>query len=193
MSAVKILAFAGSLRAASWNKLLARLAAEAARSAGAEVTLLDLRDFPMPLYDGDLERDEGLPEHARRLRGLFKAHDGFLIACPEYNAGMPAVLKNAIDWVSRKEGDEPGTVAFEGRLAALCGATPGQFAALRAMEATRQVLANLGCNVLSRRLGVPRAHEAFDAAGALRDPALLAGLEALASELVRLAGRLRTP
>ena len=193
MSAVKILAFAGSLRAASLNKQLARLAADAARAAGAEVTLLDLRDFPMPLYDGDLERDAGLPEHAKRLRVLFKAHEGFLIACPEYNAGMPAVLKNAIDWVSRKDGDEAGTVAFDGKLAALCGATPGQFAALRAMEATRQVLANLGCNVLSRRLGVSRAHEAFDAAGALRDPGLSAGLESLVSELVRMAGRLRAP
>jgi NAD(P)H-dependent FMN reductase len=193
MSAVKILAFAGSLRAASYNKQLARLAADAARAVGAEVTLIDLRDFPMPLYDGDLERDEGLPGHAKRLRALFKAHDGFLIACPEYNAGMPAVLKNAIDWVSRKDGDEAGSVAFEGRLAALCGATPGQFAALRAMEATRQVLINLGCNVLSRRLGVPRAHEAFDPTGALRDPALTAGLETLTSDLVRMAGRLRVP
>jgi len=146
MSAVKILAFAGSLRAASWNKQLARLAAGLARDAGAEVTLLDLRDFPMPLYDGDLERDQGLPEHARRLRTLFKAHDGFLIACPEYNAGMPAVLKNAIDWGSRPYGKS----SWNGKPAAVISTSQGVLSGFGANHHLHQSLVFLNMPTLQQ-------------------------------------------
>src|SRR5688572_5551207 len=96
----KILAFAGSTRRDSFNKKLIRVAAEAARQAGGEVTLIDLADFPLPLYDGDLEADNGQPENSQRLYELFKSHHALLWSCPEYNSSITAVLKNVIDWVS---------------------------------------------------------------------------------------------
>lgn len=101
MPTPKILAFAGSTRTESFNKKLVKIAVTGARGAGAEVTWIDLRDFPMPLYDEDLETKEGLPENAKKLKALFLSHDGLLLACPEYNSSITGVLKNAIDWVSR--------------------------------------------------------------------------------------------
>src|SRR3954451_15357499 len=97
----RILAFAGSLRSESFNKKLVRIAASAARDAGAEVTRIDLEDFPLPLFDQDLEAGQGMPEHGARLKGLLAEHDGLLVASPEYNSSVTAALKNAIDWVSR--------------------------------------------------------------------------------------------
>ena len=101
MSHVKILAFAGSLRSGSYNKQLVQFAAERARQAGAEVTLIDLRDYALPIYDADLEEEHGLPENGRLLKDLFRQHDGLIVGCPEYNSSITAVLKNTIDWVSR--------------------------------------------------------------------------------------------
>src|SRR5690349_24995270 len=103
----KILAFAGATRTGSWNKKLIRVATALAREAGSEVTLVDLRDYPMPFYDGDLEAAEGLPEKARELKALMFAHDAFLLSCPEYNSSITALLKNTIDWISRPRPDEP--------------------------------------------------------------------------------------
>src|SRR5438552_18679945 len=104
----RILAFAGSTRTQSFNKKLVKIVAAGARAAGAEVTMLDLRDIPLPLYDGDLEAAEGLPENAKKLKELMKSHAGFLISCPEYNSSISGVLKNAIDWASRPmPGDAP--------------------------------------------------------------------------------------
>src|SRR4051812_33174915 len=111
----KILAFAGSTREGSYNKKLVKVAAAAATAAGAQVTLVDLRDFPMPLYDGDLETKEGLPSNARKLKELFISHDGFLISCPEYNSSISGVLKNTIDWISRPQPNEPSLAAFAGK------------------------------------------------------------------------------
>src|SRR4051812_15650015 len=99
----RILAFAGSTRSDSLNKKLVRIAADGARAAGAEVTLVDLRELPMPIYDGDLEAAESLPENAMKLRTLMMSHQGLLISSPEYNSSFSAVLKNAIDWVSRPQ------------------------------------------------------------------------------------------
>jgi chromate reductase len=119
MSTARILAFAGSLRTGSFNKKLARVAADLAKEAGAQATFVDLRDFQLPLYDGDIEETQGLPEGAKQLKGLMREHDGFLIASPEYNSSFTGALKNAIDWVSRAEADdEPPLVAFKGKLAA---------------------------------------------------------------------------
>ena len=115
----RILAFAGSTRRDSFNKKLIRVAAEAARQAGGEVTLIDLADFPLPLYDGDLEAGSGQPENSQRLYELFKSHQALLLSCPEYNSSITAVLKNVIDWVSRPRPGEPELVAFTGKVAAL--------------------------------------------------------------------------
>lgn len=170
MSTPKILAFAGSTRTASYNKQLVRFAADAARAAGAEVTLIDLRDFSLPLFDGDLEEQQGLPENAKKLKALFREHDGFLISSPEYNSSITAVLKNTIDWVSRAEtDDEPALVAYRGKAAALVSASPGALGGLRALVHVRAILGNIGVTVLPDQAAVPKAHEAFDDKGGLKD------------------------
>ena len=112
MSGAKILAFAGSLREGSLNKKLLALAVEGAREADAEVTVIDLRDYPMPIYDGDLEASDGIPENARRIHALLEANDGLLVATPENNYSLSAVLKNTIDWVSRPVDDHPTAPLF---------------------------------------------------------------------------------
>src|SRR5438876_12428516 len=124
MPAPRILAFAGSTRGESFNKKLVRIAAEGARSAGGDVTLIDLRDYPLPLFDGDLEAADGLPEKARELKRLFLNHDGLLISEPEYNSSITAVLKNTIDWVSRPVPNEPPLAGFTGKVAVLMSASP---------------------------------------------------------------------
>jgi chromate reductase, NAD(P)H dehydrogenase (quinone) len=156
MAAPKILAFAGSTRADSFNKKLVRVAVEGARQAGAEVTLVDLRDYPMPLYDGDLETEAGMPESAARLKELMKAHDGFLIASPEYNSSITAVLKNTIDWVSRAAPGEEPLAAFDGKAAALMSASPGALGGLRGLVHVRSILGNIGVLVLPDQVAVPR-------------------------------------
>lgn len=171
MSKPKIIAFAGSTRAGSFNKKLVRLAAEAARIAGADVTLVDLRDFLMPLFDGDLEDAEGLPETAKRLKQIMRESDGFIISAPEYNSSISGVLKNTIDWVSRAESDdEPPLVAYRGKVALLFSASPGALGGLRCLVHVRAILGNIGVIVLPEQLALSAAHEAFDADGQLKDP-----------------------
>src|SRR5271156_3839779 len=111
----RILAFAGSLRRDSFNKKLVSIAAQGAKKAGAEVTIVDLKDFPLPLFDQDFEAEQGIPDMGKKLKKLFIDHDGLLIASPEYNSSMTGVLKNAIDWVSRPGPGEPPLVAFQGK------------------------------------------------------------------------------
>ncbi len=123
-----ILAMAGSTRHDSYNKRLARIAALGAEAAGAEVTVIDLRDLPLPLFDEDLEREEGPPEAATKLKGLLVKHDGLIVASPEYNSSISAVLKNAIDWASRPAPGESPLVAFRGKVASLLSASPGRWA-----------------------------------------------------------------
>lgn len=188
---VRVLVFAGSLRSASLNKKLARLAAEMVREAGAEATFIDLKDYPLPVYDGDLELASGLPANARKLKDLFIAHDAFVIACPEYNAGVTAALKNAIDWVSRQDGDESGVVPYDGKVVGLCSAAGGVFFGIRAMEMVRNILMNLGCLVVPKRLGVPRASQAFDAEDRLTDAGQVATLSAVVQQVIRVASALR--
>ncbi|MDE2260506.1 MAG: NAD(P)H-dependent oxidoreductase, partial [Betaproteobacteria bacterium] len=112
MTAPKILVFAGSARRDSLNKKLARVAADAARAGGAEVTLIDLDDYQMPIYHGDLEEQSGLPENARRLKQLFLEHDALMLVSPENNASVSALMKNTLDWLSRQDGDQSGLVPY---------------------------------------------------------------------------------
>lgn len=193
----KILAFAGSLRAASYNKRLVKIAGDAARAAGAEVTQIDLRDFPLPVFDKDLEAREGLHASARKLKDLFLAHQGLLISSPEYNSSYPAVLKNAIDWVTRParmpDGTpEPPLACFSGKVVALLAATPGALAGVRMLPELRRLLANINCLVIPQQFGLARAHEAFDESGGLKDPktaAMVRGVgEALASACAKMHG-----
>lgn len=186
----RILVFAGSARAQSFNKRLAKVAAAAAREAGAEVTYVDLRDLPMPLYDQDLEEREGLPPNARAFKELLKAHDGMLIAAPENNSSVSALLKNVIDWASRREGDEPSLAAFKGKVAALVSASPGALGGLRGLFHAREILANIGVVVLPEMHAVSRAHEAFAEDGSLKDLQQQKSVEEVAHRLVEVVRRL---
>jgi chromate reductase len=187
----KILAFAGSTRKESFNKKLVKVAAEAARAAGAEVTFVDLRDIPMPLYDGDLETEQGVPENAKKFKALLLAHDGFLISAPEYNSSISAVLKNAIDWASRPVPNEAPLACFSGKVATLMSASPGALGGLRGLVIVRALLSNINVIVLPGQVAVPKAHEAFDAEGKLKDPKQQASIDALGRELVGVLAKLK--
>jgi NAD(P)H-dependent FMN reductase len=191
MALPRILAFAGSTRTHSWNKKLIRVAADSAGAAGAEVTLIDLRDLTMPLYDGDLEAKEGLPANARELKRLMVGHDGFLISAPEYNSSISAVLKNAIDWVSRPQPNEPPAVAFRGKVAALLAASPGNLGGIRGLFTVRQVLTTLGVLVIPTQFGLARASEAFGEDGRLKDPGQQKTVDTVAHELTTVISKIR--
>ena len=186
----RILAFAGSARRDSLNKKLVRVAAAAASAAGGTVTLIDLDDYPMPVYHGDLEASRGVPEEARKLRRLIADHDGLLIASPENNASIPAMLKNALDWVSRPVDGQNGLAAYQGKVAALLAASPGAFGGMRGLVHVRQILQAVGVLVLSEQVAVGRAHELFDASGALTDAKMRASVAGLAQRLVSVCTKL---
>lgn len=187
---VRVLCFAGANRAGSYNRRLARAAHATLVEIGAEATLLDLRDHPLPLYDGDLEAAEGVPENALRLKTLFKTHQALLIAAPEYNSSITPLLKNTLDWVSRKHQDESGRVPYAGKVAALVSASTGNLGGLRGLLHVRQVLTTLGVLVLPEQLALSNAHEAFDETGRLKDARQQATLENIAQKLVGMAARL---
>lgn len=179
----KILAFSGSIRRESWNQKLIRVAVDATRAAGGDVTLIDLADYPLPLYNGDLEEHDGLPDNAQRLKALFKEHDALLIASPEYNSSMPPLLKNTLDWVSREWQGESGVVPYQNKVAAILAATPGTFGGMRMLPHLRQVLNTLGVLVLPGQFSLAHADAAFDPEnGALKSPARL---HTLVVELVK--------
>jgi NAD(P)H-dependent FMN reductase len=190
-STTRILAFAGSTRKESFNKKLVRIAAQGARDQGAEVTLIDLKDFALRLFDQDLEAVEGIPEAATRLKRLMVEHDGLLIASPEYNSSITAVLKNAIDWVSRRAGDEPPLVAFHGKVATLMSASPGALGGLRALVHVRSILGNIGVIVLPEQIAVAKAHEAFNPDGSLKDPKQHANILELGKTLAAFVAKLK--
>jgi len=185
MSQPKIVAFAGSTRTGSFNKQLLAIAAAAARAAGAEVTVVDLRDLALPLYDQDLEAGAGLPEGAKKFKALLRGSDGFLIASPEYNSTITGALKNAIDWASRAEADgEPPLVAYRGKTAALLAASPGALGGLRGLVHLRSILGNIGVLVLPDQIAISTAHEAFAADGHLKDERKAKQVADLARNLV---------
>jgi NAD(P)H-dependent FMN reductase len=186
----RVLAFAGSLRRESYNKKLVRSAAGGAIAAGAEVTFLDLRDLPLPLYDEDLEHESGLPQNALELKRLMKEHHGFLIAAPEYNGSITAALKNAIDWASRRAPGEVSRTCFDGKIAAVMSASPGAFGGSRGLIHVRAILGGVRILVLPDQVSLARAGEAFDDAGSLKDAAQKAQAEALGRRLVEVVTRL---
>ena len=166
-----ILAFAGSARNDSWNKKLVHIAADGAHAAGAIVTEVDLANYPMPIYDGDLEAREGQPNSAKALKALMVENDGFLIASPEYNSGYSPLLKNAIDWTSRPFPNETRLLAFAGKTAALMSASPGTLGGLRGLVQLRQVLSNIQVLVLPDQVTLATAQNAFNNEGGLADEA----------------------
>lgn len=187
MSSPKIVAFAGSTRLESFNKKLVHVAVGAAIAAGADVTLVDLRELALPLYDGDVETADGLPEGAKRFKALLRDSQGIMIASPEYNSSITGALKNAIDWATRLETDnEPQLAAFRGKTAAIMSASPGALGGLRGLVTLRMLLGNIGVLVLPDQVTVPAAHEAFDENGALKDEKKAKQVAKLAKSLVGL-------
>ena len=187
----KFLAFAGSLRAASFNKQLIKIAVEKAREAGAEVTLIDLLDFPLPVLNQDDEAAHGLPGNAKKLKELFISHHGFLISSPEYNSSITGALKNVIDWVSRAEtADEPPLIAYTDKMCALVSASPGALGGLRALVHVRAILGNIGVFVIPGQVCIPKADTAFNEDGSLKDPSQTEAVRRLAGKLVEMTRKL---
>jgi chromate reductase, NAD(P)H dehydrogenase (quinone) len=188
----KILVFAGSLRAASFNARLAARAVKELLQAGAEVTWISLSDYAMPLYDGDNEAKSGPPENALKLKQLMMTHQGVLIVTPEYNASIPPLLKNALDWVSRvRERNEPALAAFRRRVFALAAASDRATGGLYALLALRQVL-EIGCGalVIPEQLALAGASAAFDEMDELNDERAKAQLLTVVQRLIEMAQEL---
>lgn len=184
----KLLFFAGSAREGSLNKRLARLGAEIAVVNGIGATFADLGDYPMPLYDGDIEARDGVPDNARKLRALMLVHTGIFIACPEYNAGITPLLKNTLDWISRIKDDDIPIEVYRTRVFALGAVSPGGFAGVRGIGMARQVLEiGLGAVVLPDQVLVPRGTDAFDERGHLKDKAQQELLKSVVERLARAA------
>ncbi len=188
--AEKILVFAGSLRKGSFNRKLVRIAAQGARDSGAQVSEIDLADIAMPLYDGDIEREQGLPSNAKRFKQLLIEHQGVLISSPEYNTSLSAVLKNAIDWASRPEPGEPAMVAFRGKIAGIMSASPGNYGGVRSLAALRAILAYLGMIVVPNQLTLSRANAAFNADDSLQDAQQTDTVRLIGAEVVRFVRKL---
>ncbi len=158
----KILAFAGSLREHSYNKRVVKTAAEGAEKAGGEVTFIDLKDYPMPIYDPDEHQKNGFDEKALEFQKLLGEADGFLIASPEYNASLPGGLKNAIDWASRKSDNYEMIEVFKGKFAGILTASPGAFGGIRCLGHLRGVLTIMLVNVLPIEIAVGKVNSMFD-------------------------------
>src|SRR5262245_199535 len=189
MAAAKILVFAGSIRSGSYNARLAACAARELVMAEADVTLISLVDFPMPLYDGNQEAASGPPENAFKLKRLIGLQHGVFIASPEYNASIAPLLKNTLDWISRvREGKEPPLAAYKNRVFALGAASNGTYGGMRSLIALRHVL-ELGCGalVIPEQIAVREAASAFDEADRLKDERAAGLLRTVVSRLVDMA------
>ncbi len=185
----KILAFAGSTRRESFNGKLLRVAVEMARDAGAEVTVLDLADFDLPLFNQDLEA-AGVPKDVTRLKQIAADHDAFLIASPEYNASVTPLMKNVIDWMSRKHGDEPPRMAYSGKVAAIVSASPGAWGGSRAQPHLQFILQVLGVTVVPQTVAVKQAGSVFDDDGQLTDEGTRERLNSVVKQLIQMTDAL---
>ena len=164
MTQAKILAFAGSSRKQSWNRKVLDVAVQGARDAGAEVTVVNLGDYSMPIYDADWHEANGVPENMLKLRALMMQANGLLIASPEYNASITPLLKNTLDWLSQSVDGASGNAPYTNKIGALLGASNGAFGTIRALPHVSYILSNLGVFMLPV-VAVPGVGQAFDAAG----------------------------
>jgi NAD(P)H-dependent FMN reductase len=184
-SPVRILAFAASARLGSLNRKFLAVAVQAVRDAGCEVTVADLRELALPLYDGDLEDAQGMPENAVKLNALIAFHQGLLIASPEYNSMITPLLKNTIDWCSRAD-ENP----FQGKVAAVISASPGVHGGVRSLVMAQGLLLKLGCHIVPGQSILPDAAKAFDAEGRLLSPRAHESLKHMAASLASTTARL---
>ena len=191
MSALKILVIPGSLRSASLNAKLAAAAAHEFVQMGAEVTRISLSDFPLPIYDGDLQAKSGVPKHAVNLKRMIGAHHGVLIVTPEYNSSVPALVKNTIDWVSRvQDAHESRGDVFKGRVFAIAAASGGRLGGTRALAALRLILTACHAAVIPNQLALSFADQAYDEMDHLKHPADIEALKAMVRQLIDLSQRM---
>ncbi len=182
----RLLAFAGSLREGSYNRRLIPVLAEGARAAGAQVTLIELSDYPLPVYDGDVEAG-GMPPQVGLLQALLREHDGLLIATPEGNGSLPAALKTTLDWLSRPVEDGAiSTALFQDKVAGIVAASPGALGGLRSLLALRDALAKLGLVVVPQQVAVGQAADKLPATGQLKDDKQRAAVHAVGAAVARL-------
>lgn len=181
---VHILAFAGSNRKESFNRKVLATAVAGAREAGATVTVADLRDFAMPIYDADWHAENGVPPAMRELRKLALAANGLLIASPEYNTSITPLLKNTIDWLSQDVDGESGYAPFTGKVGALVGASNGAFGTIRALPHVSYILSNLGVFMLPV-LAVPKAGSILAPTGEITDERVRKSVHGLGAKLVK--------
>jgi chromate reductase len=188
-NAPRLLFFAGSARTGSHNMRLARLGASIAEANGIAATFADLGDYPLPLYGADLQNTEGIPDNAYKFEALMRVHTGVFIACPEYNASISPLLKNTLDWMSRiRNDDEEPLAVFKSRVFALGSSSPGGMGGLRGLNAVRTVLElGLAALVLPEQFAVPRALEAYDEHGHLKNKDSQEQFKALIQKLARAA------
>jgi chromate reductase, NAD(P)H dehydrogenase (quinone) len=185
MSALKILVIPGSLRTGSHNARLAAAAAYQFVQAGAEVTRISLADFPLPIYDGDLQSKSGVPKNAINLKRMIGAHHGILMVTPEYNSSVPPLVKNTIDWVTRvQDTQETRGQVFRGRAFALAAASEGRLGGSRALAALRLILSACHAMVIPNQLALSFAGEAYDDMDRLKHAADIEALNALVRQLI---------
>jgi NAD(P)H-dependent FMN reductase len=191
MSALKILVIPGSLRTGSLNARLAAAAAHELALSGAEVTRISLSDFPLPIYDGDLQAKSGVPKHAVNLKRMMSAHHGVLIVTPEYNSSVPALVKNTIDWVSRvQDAHETRGQVFRERVFAVASASGGRLGGARALSALRLILSACHATVIANQLALPFADQAYDEMDKLKNSADGEALKALVRQLIDISQRM---
>lgn len=187
MFIMRIATLAGSLRTGSYNRKLLALAEEVLQKTQVEIDHLDLRDFPLPLYDGDIEAESGLPPQAWTLKARFAAAQGILLASPEYNGSIPGTLKNAIDWTSRGEGN-----LYAGKVIALMGATTGMWGTQRMMPHLRASFQILNAHVIPQQINVREAKKVWDESGNLLDDKLPGHVEKFVREFLRIVHLLKS-
>ena len=185
MSALKILVIPGSLRSGSLNAKLAAVLAQELAQSGADVTRISLGDFPLPIYDGDLQAKSGVPQHAVNLKRMIAAHHGVLIVTPEYNSSVPALVKNTIDWVSRvQDPHETRGQVFHGRAFALAAASGNRLGGTRALAALRLILTACHAAVIPNQLALSFAEQAYDDMDRLKHNADIEAMRALVQQLI---------
>ena len=188
MSALKILVIPGSLRTGSHNARLAAAAAYQFVQAGAEVTRISLADFPLPIYDGDLQSKSGVPKNAINLKRMIGAHHGVLMVTPEYNSSVPPLVKNAIDWVTRvQDTQESRGQVFRGRTFAIAAASEGRLGGSRALAALRLILSACHAMVIPNQMALSFAGDAYDDMDRLKHPADIEALNALVRQLIEIS------
>ena len=191
MPALKILVIPGSLRTGSLNARLAAAAAHQFAQAGAEVTRISLADFPLPIYDGDLQSKSGVPKSAINLKRMIGAHHGVLIVTPEYNASVPPLVKSTIDWISRvHDANEARGQVFRGRAFAIAAASESRLGGTRSLAALRLILTACHALVIPNQLALSFAGQAYDDMDRLKQPPDIEALGALVRQLIEFSQRL---